>query len=147
MPHELLLHSHGSPGRIQPRPIRVAEGVPADVPEDAGYVPPLIVNGHPPRALTFAPDTRGGRALRTRDYDNIHGPIEGEAALSLSSPSPKTLSSVNLGDLESKFGGSFSEYLDLLLAESVLIVLSPFVHVFCAEGHRVGSDGRPICPE
>jgi len=43
--------------------------------------------------------------------------------------SPKTLSSMILRDLESKFGGSFSEQLDLLLAESFLIVLSPFVHV------------------
>jgi hypothetical protein len=32
-----------------------------------------------------------------------------EKCFSLDIPSPKTLSSVNLRDLESKFGGSFSE--------------------------------------
>jgi hypothetical protein len=39
----------------------------------------------------------------------LHLHAEAEKCFLLTSPSPKTLSSVNLRDLEAKFGGSFSE--------------------------------------
>ena len=61
-------------------------------------------------------------------------------------PSPKTLSRVNRRDLESKFGGSFSEQLDLLLAESFLIVLGAFVDVgLTVLEHAIHKSGESMC--
>jgi hypothetical protein len=46
VPHELLLHSQSSPGCIQPRAIRVAKGVPSDMPKTPGRIPPFIMQSY-----------------------------------------------------------------------------------------------------
>jgi hypothetical protein len=49
--------------------------------------------------------------------------------MSLDIPSPET-STVCHGDLEAQFGGLLLKEQDLLLAVSLLVVFSAFVHVF-----------------
>jgi hypothetical protein len=63
--------------------------------------------GEPKTAKTKTPP---GLETGLDASDNIHVSSEGRGRIFLlTSLSPKTLSSVNLRDLEAKFGGSFSE--------------------------------------
>src|SRR5581483_7470733 len=68
VPHQLLLHSHGCSSVVQPGPIRMPKGVPADAAVLAGSIPPLVVQRQtlPVRngKISFAPLSRSRAALR-----------------------------------------------------------------------------------